>query len=276
MAEIKLVAMDLDGTLLNDDKVVSERTAGVLRECEKRGVKMVIASGRGFEAARIFARDAEITGPVICANGARVEESPFGPTLMEDYIPPELGEKVAEIMYESGIYFVCYSRGVNYNLHPNDMKRGRLPKESPDGPEYTLRYSYDEKEAFDKGVHHAYKFVAFARDSEMDALAEMRRRIMAGTECAVSSSWGDNIEVLAPGAGKGKAISFLAARYGIRKEEIMAFGDQLNDKDMFLASGMPVAMANAVDELKACAAYTTLSNREDGVAYALEKFVLGR
>ncbi|MBO4368338.1 MAG: HAD family phosphatase [Clostridia bacterium] len=272
---IKLVAMDLDGTLLNERSVLSERSIRALRACEARGTRMVIASGRGFESARIFARQAGLESPIICANGARVEASPFGPTLMEDLIPEELGRFTADAMFSSGIHFVCYARGVNYRVHIHDKARGNMPALSPDGPAYTLRCCDDEREMFEKGALCAYKFVAFAREEEMDALRLLREKLERETDAAISSSWYDNVEVLAQGAGKGKALRFLADRYGLERDEVMAFGDQMNDMDMLGEAGWPVAMGNAVEELKAVSRLTAPANSEDGVASILEKYVLG-
>lgn len=269
---IKLVAMDLDGTLLSGDKGVTEYTARVLRACEEKGVKMVIASGRGFDSARVFARIAGLNSPIVSANGARADETPFGPTILEDCIPEDVSRDVCRIMLESGIYFVCYCRGVNYSANGTEIKRGIMPKQVVDDGKFTVRNTLDLDELLNEGVKRPYKYVAFTWD--LEALAKLRERLEREIDAAISSSWADNVEVLAKGCGKGKAISFLAERYGIKKEEIMAFGDQENDRDMLLSAGWPVAMENAVDGLKKIARVIAPKNTEDGVAKVLEKMVL--
>jgi len=271
---IRLVAMDLDGTLLGGDKGVSEYTAKILRECEDRGVKMVIASGRGFDSARAYARVAGLNSPVVSANGARADETPFGPTILEDCIPEELSRDICRIMLESGIYFVCYCRDVNYSANGTQIKRGLAPKIDVDGGKYNARNVLSLEELLCEGVKRPYKYVAFTTD--YDALARLRERLEREIDAAISSSWPDNVEVLAKGCGKGKAIGFLAERYGIGKDEIMAFGDQENDMEMLHAAGWPVAMENGVDALKKIAHIVAPKNTEDGVAKVLEKTVLGR
>ncbi|MBQ3223396.1 MAG: HAD family phosphatase [Clostridia bacterium] len=271
---IKLVAMDLDGTLLNGDKGVSEYTAGILRECEAKGVKMVIASGRGFDSARVYARLTGLNSPIVSANGARVDETPFGPTIMEDCIPEDLSRDVCRIMLESGIYFVCYCRGVNYSANGTEIKRGLMPKHTVDNGQFTVRNTLDLDELLSEGVKRPYKYVAFTW--ELDALAKLRERLEKEIDAAISSSWPDNVEVLAKGCGKGRAIGFLAEKYGIAKDEIMAFGDQENDRDMLLSAGWPVAMENATDGLKKIARIIAPKNTEDGVAKVLEKMVLNK
>lgn len=271
---IRLVAMDLDGTLLGRDGKVSARNMLALRECEKRGVKMVIASGRGFESARIYARQAGLNSPIICANGARVEETPFGETILEDTIPEETSRRVCRIMLESGIYFVCYARGVNYNANTDEITRGMMRGQNMDGEKYTVRNVIAMEELLSEGVKRPYKYVAFAKEHQMGALEELKARLHEETDCACSRSWFDNVEAMAPGASKGRAVRFLAERYGIAKEEIMAFGDQMNDWEMMQEAGWPVAMENATDQLKGCARIIAPHHDCDGVGEILLREIL--
>jgi len=269
---IKLVAMDLDGTLLNGEKGITEYTAKVLRECENRGVKMVIASGRGFDSARAYARVAGLNSPVVSANGARADETPFGPTILEDCIPQELSRDICRIMLESGIYFVCYCRDVNYSANGTEIKRGLAPKIEVDGGKFNARNVLSLDQLLSEGVKRPYKYVAFTTD--YDAIGRLREKLEKEIDAAISSSWPDNVEVLAKGCGKGRAISFLAEKYGIKKDEIMAFGDQENDIEMLRSAGWPVAMENGVDAVKKIARIIAPKNTEDGVAKVLEKMVL--
>lgn len=272
MPDIRLVAMDLDGTLLRSDKTLSPRTVEVLQSCEARGVKLALASGRGFESARVYARLAEINGPIVCANGARVEETPFGPTIYEDFLPEQVSRDVCRILLESGIYFVCYGRGVNYTANGTTIRRGLMPAFASDNGRFTVRNVIDVDEMLSVGVKAPYKYVAFSDDTE--ALSRLRERLAADTDCELMSSWPDNVEVMAKGAGKGKAIRLLAERYGFSREQVMAFGDQTNDKDMLEYAGWPVAMKNAARELKSLARIIAPGNDEDGVAETLLREVL--
>lgn len=270
--DIRIVAMDLDGTLLNGEGRLTGRTKETLRRCEAKGVKMVLASGRGFESTRVFAVETGLHSPLICANGARVEGSPYGPTILEKTIPPELSKQVVRILLESGIYFVCYARGINYNIHMSDIRRGQVPRNAYD-EQFVLRYSEDEDEMLREGVGNAYKYVAFTKD--LEALARLRKRLETETDARIMSSWWDNVEIIPNDGGKGQALAFLGERYGFEPEQMMAFGDAMNDWDMMRVAGWPVAMGNAVDELKSAARLITAPNTEDGVALALEKYVLG-
>ncbi len=108
--DIRLVAMDLDGTLLGSDKQISPENARVLRACEARGIKMVLASGRNFESVRTLALGVGLSSPIITANGARVDMSPNGPMLVDYPFDKSLARRVYDILADSAVYFVLYTR----------------------------------------------------------------------------------------------------------------------------------------------------------------------
>lgn len=274
--DIRLVAMDLDGTLLDQDKRISEENRQALRACEARGIKMVFASGRSFESLRRMALEVGLTSPIISANGARVDGSPNGPMLKDYPFDPALARTIYDILLESGMYFVVYTDGRLYKCNAasgggtdrglNAAKWNEKKEPSMidvvDDPERTVR----------EGLDHVHKFVAFSQDTvRVEALRDLLTRT---TPTSVSSSWFDNVEVLRPGAGKGTALTDLARTLGIKKHQIMAFGDNLNDMDMLKSAGVPIAMENAVEPLKAVARYIAPHHNASGVGRMLQKLVL--
>ena len=271
MARIRIAAMDMDGTLLRSDKSISDHTAAVLRACEEKGMKVVLASGRGFESIRVYSVSMGLHGPLVCANGARIEESPDGGTLLENCLPEETSRRVCEIMLASGIYFVCYTRGVNYHANADSARHGLMPGAAPG--RFTVRNVLDRGALLRDGVKKPYKYVAFTED--LPALAKLRSALEeAGLPVNVSSSWYDNLEIMTETANKGSALRFLAERYGIPREQTMAFGDERNDLEMIRYAGWGVAMRNGSDEIKRAARLAAPSNDEDGVAATLEEYVL--
>ncbi|MGI6172865.1 MAG: Cof-type HAD-IIB family hydrolase [Christensenellales bacterium] len=274
----RLVAMDLDGTLLGRDKKISERNKRALLACEKKGVMMVLASGRSFESVRELALGAGLSSPIISSNGTRVDESPNGVTLLEDTFPRDVSEQVYAIMKESGIYFVCYGHGKLFqnNLDGYGAQRGvnKADAKPSDNDAYILEVVQDEARMLNEGLEAPYKYVAFTTDEKR--LAALKQTLIAkGVPCSISSSWHDNIEVVAFGAGKGKALRTLRERYGLSREETMAFGDNLNDLEMLTEAGIAVAMENAVDEVKRIAQVIAPHHDESGVAAILEQIILG-
>ena len=208
---------------------------------------------------------------LVCANGARIEESPDGNTLLENCLAEEISRKVCEIMMASGVYFVCYARGVNYHANADAPRRGQMPGAAPG--RFTVRHVLDREALLREGVRRPYKYVAFTED--MQALARLREALEgAGLPVNISSSWFDNLEVMTETANKGGALRFLAERYDIPREEIMAFGDERNDLEMIRFAGWGVAMGNASGEIRRAARLVAPSNDEDGVAAILEESVL--
>ncbi len=139
---------------------------------------------------------------------------------------------------------------------------------------YRLEYIDGTERMRVEALDHAYKFVVFSPDK--DVLKRTREAIEAsGLPVDVTSSWYDNIEIMNRAAGKGRAVKRLAELYGIPKEEIMSFGDNMNDLSMLEASGWPVAMENAVDALKERARVIAPHHDRSGVAKAIRTYVSG-
>ncbi|MBR2572224.1 MAG: HAD family hydrolase [Clostridia bacterium] len=281
LLDIRLVAMDLDGTLLNREKEISAGNQRALIECETRGILVVPATGRSRPAVSALARYYGLTSPMISINGARVDLSPTGPSLLKDIFDRERAEKAFRILKESGVYFVVYCRDtlyrVNLDLHPEEQNRGlsknavRIENEMGFG--CRVEVVVDDRRAWDEGLEDTYKMVVFCRDEQR--IQAVRAQLEREMDMALSSSWSDNLEVLMPGAGKGRAIERLQQHYGLRRDQIMAFGDFSNDLEMLSAAGWPVAMGNAIDEVKAAAKIIAPNNDDDGVGYVLNKYVLG-
>lgn len=275
MPNIRMMAFDLDGTLLNKEGRISQRNKNALVAAHRRGVKIVLASGRGFIATRRFAKEAGIPCILATANGARIDESQDGPLLCERCLQDDVSRKVMQLMYDAGMFFVSYRKEANYqgNMH------ARLPAETAyyapgvyaeDG--FSVEMVADEERMRAEGAESVYKFVTFTTPAnpKLTALTEQLRPLGVSVE----SSWINNVEVMDPAAGKGNALDFLAKRYGIAREEIMAFGDNFNDESMLRYSGWPVVMENGVDEMKGIARIIAPHHNEDGVAQVIERYVL--
>jgi len=269
---ISIVAMDLDGTLLGRDQKISQENRAALRMCAEQGIHVVLASGRSFESIRTFANSLGIDCGIISCNGARLDASAHGPMMMENCIEKERALEVYEELKRSVIYFECYTPGRIYmtegfveRFHSHEARVLDL-----DG--YRLEYIDSTERMRAEALDRAYKFVVYSPDAAVLARAAKR---MESFGVDITSSWGDNIELMKKGASKGSALARYAAHYGIPREEIMSFGDQINDVDLLNASGWPVAMENAVDELKAQARLIAPHHDISGVGKTLRKYVLG-
>lgn len=275
MPKIRMMAFDLDGTLLGGDGRISPRNKAALQEAHRRGIRIVLASGRGFQATRRFAKEAGIPCILATANGARIDETQDGPLLLERCLNDEDSKVIMQHMYDSGIFFVAYTKNANYQGNMQTRQPAETAYFAPgiyteDG--VTLEMVEDNARMQSEGWRNVYKFVAFSTPS--DPKLEVLSAKLRPMGLAVESSWINNVEVMPKTAGKGNALDYLAQRYGIAREEIMAFGDNFNDETMLRYAGWPVVMENGVDEMKAIARIIAPHHMEDGVGRVIEQYVL--
>lgn len=273
--DIRLMAFDLDGTLLDERKKVPERNARALRECEKRGIKLMICSGRAFEVQAGFARDMGIDPIFASANGARIDASLAGPTIAESPIKPEISRQIFETIMGMGLYFMAYARGRSYMFNVDEQKRIKKHHH----PSGMMRYGDmpfeivgDETRGRGECWRATYKYVCFGDDDDprFDAL----RSALSGFGLSVSSSWRDNMEIMSPGIDKGYAVRRVCAEYGVPLECAMAFGDNANDLPMLEAVGWPVAMENGEECARRLARIIAPPNGQAGVGAVIENNVL--
>ena len=267
---IRLIATDLDGTLLGADKEISPRNARALQACMARGVHVMLASGRSLNAVARIAEISGLTGALILSsNGARLDETARGPLLLENGIAPSVAREAAVRLISAGIYVECYSDDVIYMANRAPVKHhNHQPGLAADGATLFIE---DAARFLDEGTAHARKLIVFSDDPEQ---LEKSRMLLHGLPLDCSSSDTDNLEILAAGAGKGRALQWYAERMNIARDEIMAFGDQTNDLSLLEEAGWPVAMDNAVDAVKARARLIAPHHDQSGVAAIVEKYVL--
>lgn len=272
MERISIVAMDLDGTLLGKDKKISEENIKALKACRDRGIKVVLASGRSFESVRTFATGMGVECGIISCNGARMDETPHGPVLVEEFIPEKTARRVFEILVEDAVYFESYTPGKIYmtdgfveRFHSHEARVMDL-----DG--YRLEYIDSTERMRQEALGCTYKFVVFSPDQDVLRRTAEKMRNLGWVD--VTSSWGDNVELVKKDTGKGKTLVRYAEMQGISAKEIMAFGDQVNDLDMLSVSGWPVAMENAVDELKEMARIIAPHHDRSGVGKVIFEYAL--
>jgi Cof subfamily protein (haloacid dehalogenase superfamily) len=268
---IKLITSDLDGTLLNSKKVVSERDRAAIMAAESMGIMVTLASGRSSPEAWAFARMAGIShSPVISNNGPRVQ-APDGTTIAEECLEPELVREVMRRWNTLGISYVLYNNDTMfYSVKPLDYDKY---------PEYGARMGahiqcdFDRDRMMGEGAEHAHKLVYYDDDTEM-----YNRAVAMLTDLKdileLNSSSRNNIEVMHKGVDKGWAVRQLQKYYGLKREEIMAFGDADNDRQMLLNSGWPVVMSNGTDEMKAIARIIAPDCDSSGVGQIIEEYVL--
>ena len=266
--EIRLIASDIDGTLLPRGGRISDVTRRAVARCWARGIPFILATGRWAGAIGGILRDLGLEGrPCIIANGGAVLDGD-GRCLRESCMDETDARRVAEILLEYPVMVNSYVRNGLYRLN-TDVMAERLKKYVGEGDP---RIVNDDPDAFGTaGMRNVYKLEALCDDPAI--LAELSARVRR-LGVTVSSASPRNVEIMAPGCGKGAALRWLAGYLGVPRETVMAFGDYYNDRELLAAAGWPVAMSNAVEELKAEARSIAPADVEDGVARVLLEQVL--
>lgn len=264
---IRLVATDLDGTLLNQEWKISPGNIRAVRQAVGNGVKVTLATGRMAAATRRYARELGLDVPIITYHGALVEQALSGEVLYRKVVPVELAAEIVEYLLKKGIHTQIFLKDRVFvrkvNAYSEEYsKMSNLKVEEADV------YKLLEKEP--EGLE---KILCIGEERVLNRAADELRQAYAGKLHFTSSR--DNVfDMIHPEVNKGTALKALADQWEIRPEEVMAIGDSLNDREMIAYAGIGVAMENAHPELKKIADYITSSNREDGVAKAIERFVL--
>lgn len=268
---IRFIASDVDGTILPRGGEISERTRAAVRLCGEQGVPFVIASGRWYVSAKEIADRLELRdGYMIIANGGAVVDM-VGKPLMEWVMSRDVARKAYEIIRRYDVMANSFVRNAVYRVNTAALKRPVHGLGDYLGGAYHM--VNDDRSLFEsRGLTFPYKLEAYGDDPAV--LAKLRAELVeAGF--SVSSAYADNLEVMSAGCGKGAAVQWLASRLGIAREACMAFGDNLNDLSMLDAVGWPVAVENAVPELRAIARIIAPECAQDGVAQTIERALKG-
>ena len=271
MNAIRLIASDVDGTMLPRGGTISKSLRDAIAACRARGIPFIIASGRWIGAMGDVIEQSGVDGqPMIIANGAAIVASD-GTPLREWTLDDGDARRIYDILRRYDVQINGYNRGALYCLNTAALKRRSAMIDSYIGGR-GHRLVLEDRAAFEaEGLHNVYKLEALSEDPAIIGAVRM-----AVQDCGltVTHSSPRNVEIMAPGGNKGAALRWLADYYGIPAEACMAFGDNMNDCDLLRAAGWPVAMGNAEDALRRMARIVAPADVDDGVARTINTYVL--
>ncbi|MBS5334092.1 MAG: Cof-type HAD-IIB family hydrolase [Clostridiales bacterium] len=275
--KIKLIALDLDGTTLRKGSVLSERTRHTLEEAINRGVHVVVATGRVFSALPDTIFDIEGLEYIITSNGAHITRLKDMKQIYFNYPDENAIEQVGDFLAVRKEFpvevFTCGKAYIDRTVYEDVRDNGSDYMDA----KYIVktRNPVDDIYGFLKEHRREIENINI-HFRNFDDKAELKKLLALNSEITVTSSMPHNLEIGGKTTSKAKAIAALCEILGIDEKNVLAAGDSPNDEAMIKAAGIGVAMGNAEEEVKACADFVTLTNQEDGVAYAIEKFVFDR
>lgn len=264
----KLIVSDMDGTLLNEDKKVSEETKAAIKKLENHGASFTIATGRIYPAARIYSDDLGITTPLICCNGAVIVDPVTSEVLFGSPISKSLGIQVIDICEQYDVYYHLYDKDTIYS---NRMEQAiayftKFSQDLPEAYKVKTKIVTSTKALFDQT--QIYKIGMFYDNTER--ALEMRKALEAISGASCFKSMDTMFDVLAENTNKGTALRRLCEMLNLELPEVVAFGDNENDLEMLQAAGYGIAMGNAEDFVKDVADHVADTNEADGVRLAIE------
>ncbi|MGI6005039.1 MAG: Cof-type HAD-IIB family hydrolase [Christensenellales bacterium] len=262
----KLIAFDLDDTALTSDHRITDRLKGAVRRAMDKGVLLVLATGRVPRGALAYVEALGLEGLMINSQGALITDTSSGEILYHTPVPMALVREIVRFMRAHGMYVqAVVPDGFYYELECrysgeyarlNGFKGTRVDDLERDLPaEPTKMLAIDEPEV-----------ILAIRDT-------VKAHFGGRLEATISKT--QLLEMVSPSASKGGALKWLSGRLGIAKEEMIAVGDSFNDLSMIEYAGLGVAVGNAREPVLRAADFVAPTNDEDGLAYTIEKFILG-
>ena len=271
---IRMIGVDLDGTLLNSEKQLTAYTREVLKKAIEQEVAVVVATGRPFSGVPDELKHFPGIRYALTANGARILDMQKQKVVYENLLSVESSEKVIDILRKHHAIHEFFVDGVGY-MNEDGLKNVYAYFEDPHMAEYlqsTRIPVKDVKENYKTMKCEVDKLQGIFRNQKDKEEALEELNTLSGI--VVTAAMDNNLEINKEGTNKGLGLLQLGKSLGISREEIMACGDGGNDVEMLKEVGFAVAMANGSDPVKKAADFVTVSNDEDGVAKAIERFVL--
>ena len=263
MAEKHLIVLDLDGTLLKDDKTISAKTKQVLFKAKEAGHEVMIATGRPYRSSEMYYRELELTSPVVNFNGAFVhhpKDRSFG--IHHTPLDMSVAKDIVDACNSFNFHNIIAEVIDDVYMHYHDEKLLQI-------------FGYGNPNITTGDLREFLKTspTSLLIHSEKEQVKEIRQHLASvHAEVIEHRSWGDPfpvVEIVKHGLNKAVGLQHASQYFGIPRDRIIAFGDEDNDLEMIEYAGYGVAMGNAIDDLKNIAKEVTYTNEEDGIGHYL-------
>ena len=271
---IRLIAIDIDGTLLNRDKQITQHTREAIQAAQAAGIIVTLATARRYENSIPFAEELGITMPLILCDGALIMQYPQHTVIATHLFDADIAQQVADTMVQHAVQPVVHhltEQGEETWSGPHVLDNAELATYFNYYPD-VKRYPYP---TLCSGKPAPLRVVAFTSSETVNAIIPH----LARYDCTCYTIERGNyncaeIVTMNKSCSKAMGLTVLAQRLAISMDQVMAIGDGINDREMLQAAGWGVAMGHASYELKAVADTVTGNNSEDGAAQAIERYAL--
>lgn len=262
---IRAVLADVDGTLVTQDKLLSERAIAAVGRLREEGIEFAVTSGRPPRGMSMLIEPLALTTPISAFNGGLIVRPDM--TVLEQKIVPEpVVSSAIELLSEAGLDVWLYS-GADWLIRDPDAPH--VDRESS-----TVRFEPTVVKSFE-GVKDVAKIVGVCDDHGLVAKTTEQARERFGEHVSAAQSQPYYLDITHPRANKGEVVNYLSTHLGIASSQFATIGDMPNDVLMFARSGLSIAMGNASPEVQRSARHVTASNEQEGFAEAMDRFVLG-
>ena len=262
---IRLLLADVDGTLVTDDKVLTERSIEAVHRLHAAGVLLAVTSGRPPRGMQMLIEPLALSTPIAAFNGGIVVE-PDMSVIDQKVIPGTLVGPIVALIDSSGLDVWMY-RGPDWYVR--DLDAPHVAREA-----FTVQFKPTLVDSFDGITEDVAKVVGVGDDHDLVASVAGAAHDRFGDHVSAARSQPYYADITHPDANKGEVVKFLSTRYGIAPQEVATIGDQANDVLMFAHSGLSIAMGQSDREVQRAARRVTDSNQEEGFAKAIERFIL--
>jgi len=268
---IRLVALDIDGTLIGEDLLLRDRTVAAIRAARHRGVSVSLVTGRMSTSAIVFARELGLTDPIVAYQGALIRA-----------LPPDGDERLGRLLHhrplvvEAAREVVTWAQSAGLEPHVNHLERFVIRADDPRAEDYSSFLGSRAEIVPDLQAwlrHPVSKILAVSVEPMSEAILIDARRRFAG-RAAVTISHPRFLEFLAPGVSKAVGVRHLARRARVPMANVLAIGDNFNDLEMLAAVGHGAAMPSAPGPVRAAARYIAAPLAEEGAAQLIERLIL--
>lgn len=262
---VQLVIADVDGTLVTQEKVLTERAREAVRKLSAAGIAFTITSGRPPMGMKMLIEPLALKDPIAAFNGGVIVRPDLS-VLRQHLLPQAAAQSAAEIIAQHGLDVWLYTG--------QDWFVRQRPAPHVDREEWTVKFPPKVVPSYDGLLARTAKLVGVSDDYAAVARCEQDVQKQCGKEVSASRSQPYYLDVTHPQANKGEVVTALSQMLKIPPEKIATVGDGPNDVLMFRRSGISIAMGNAGDEVKKSAKFVTASSQEEGFAQAMEQYIL--